>query len=60
MKCQLTVVKLLQKAGAALFAKPVAVAPDGNHRRVVKQAVQYCRSDDRVPKNTSPFANGTI
>lgn len=25
---------------AALFAKPVAVAPDGDHRLVVKQAVQ--------------------
>ncbi len=51
---------LLLKAGAALFAKPVAVAPDGDHRRMMKQAVQYRRGDHGVAKDGSPFSHRAV
>src|SRR5512134_1733585 len=50
----------LDEPGSALFAKPIAVAADGQHMAVMQQAIEDCHCDYRIAKYGTPFADRAI
>jgi hypothetical protein len=50
----------LDEAALSLAAKPVAVAPDGQHMTVVQEWVEDCGRDDRIGEYDAPFSNAAV
>src|SRR5580698_329787 len=44
------------QTGFAAFLQPIALAANVDRGRMMQQAVQYGRRDDRVTENRTPFA----